>query len=60
MTSYLYMSKIKKLTEGGGGEGEGGGEGGGGGGGGKRFSIIITSSRCKLFCSVFVGEELIS
>ncbi len=37
---YLYMSKIKKLTEGGGGgEGEGGGEGGGGGGG-KKFQII--------------------
>ncbi len=39
---YLYMSKIKKLTEGGGGEGEGGGEGGGGGG--KRFSIVIQLS----------------
>ncbi len=40
---YLYMSKIKKLTEGGGGGG-GEGEGGGGGegeGGGKRFSIVI-------------------
>ncbi len=47
------MSKIKKLTE-------GGGEGGGGEGGGKRISIVITSSRCKLFCGVFVGEELIS
>ena len=43
--------KVKKLTEGG---GEEGGEGGGGGG--KRFSIVITSSRCKLFCNLFVGE----
>ena len=32
---YLYMSKGKKLTEGGGEEGEGGG------GGGEKFSIII-------------------
>ncbi len=41
---YLYMSKIKKLTEGGGGgEGEGGG-GGEGEGGGKRFSIVIQLS----------------
>ena len=47
------MSNVKKLTEGGGG-GEGGG--GEGGGGGKKFSIVITSSRCKLFCGLFVGE----
>ena len=47
------MSKSKKLTEGE--EGEGGG-GGGGGGGGEKFSIIITSSRCKLFCGLFLGE----
>ena len=45
------------MTEG---EGEEEEEGGGGGGGGKIFSIIITSSRCKLFCGLFVGEELIS
>ena len=55
------MSKSKKLTEGGGGEGGGGGgEGGGGGNGGENFAFVITSSRCKLFCGVFVGEELIS
>ena len=42
---YLYMSKIKKLTEGGGeGEEEGGGGGGGGGGRGKWFSIVIQLS----------------
>ncbi len=51
---YLYMSKRKKLTEGGGGGGEGEG------GNGENFPIVITSSRCKLFCGVFVGEELIS
>ncbi len=50
------MSKSEKLTEGGGEEGEGGEEGGGNG---ENFPII-TSSRCKLFCGVFVGEELIS
>ncbi len=50
------MSKGKKLTEGGGGEGGGEGEAGGEGGGGEKFSIIITSSRCKLFCSLFVAE----
>ena len=43
---------MKKLTEG----GEGGGGEEGGGGGGKRFSIVITSSRCKLFCSLFVVQ----
>jgi hypothetical protein len=43
---------VKKLTEG----GEGGGGEEGGGGGGKRFSIVITSSRCKLFCGLFLGE----
>ncbi len=43
---YLYMSNMKKLTE-----GEGGGGGGGGeGGNGENFPIVITSSRCKLFC----------
>ena len=47
------MSKIKKLTEGGGG---GGREGGGEGGGGEKISIIITSSRCKLFCGLFLGK----
>ena len=41
MYKYLYMSKVKKLTEGE--EGEEG-EGGGGGGGGKRFSIVIQLS----------------
>ncbi len=35
--NHLYMSKVKKLTE-------GGGEGGGGEGGGKRFSIVIQLS----------------
>ena len=49
------MSNMKKLTEGGGG-GEGEEEGEGEGGGGEKFSIIITSSRCKLFCGVFLGE----
>ncbi len=44
------MSKVKKLTE-----GEGGGGGGGGeGGNGENFPITITSSRCKLFCGLFV------
>ncbi len=47
------MSNKKKVTEGEEEEGEGGG---GGGGGGKRFSIVITSSRCKLFCGLFLGE----
>ena len=45
---------MKKLTEGG--EGGGGEEGEGEGGGGEKFSIIITSSRCKLFCSLFVVQ----
>ena len=39
--TYLYMSKVKKLTEGGEGEGEGGG---GGGGGGENFPIVIQLS----------------
>ena len=43
------MSKMKKVTEGEEGEEE---EEEGGGGGGKTFSIVITSSRCKLFCSL--------
>ncbi len=47
------MSKIKKLTEGGGGGGGGGGEEGGNG---ENFPIVITSSRCKLFCGLFLGE----
>ena len=47
--------QVKKLTEGGGGEG-GGGEGEGGGHG-ENFPII-TSSRCKLFCSLFVAESI--
>ncbi len=49
------MSNKKKVTE-----GEEGGGGGGGeeGGGGKKFSIVITSSRCKLFCGLFVGESI--
>ncbi len=47
------MSKIKKVTEGEEGEEEEEEEEGGGGGG-KMFSI--TSSRCKLFCSLFVGD----
>ena len=51
---------MKIMTEGEEGEGEEGEEEGGGGGGGKTFSIVITSSRCKLFCSLFVGEECIS
>ncbi len=46
------MSKIKKLTEGGGGGGEGEGEGGNG----ENFPIVMTSSRCKLFCSLFVVQ----
>ena len=63
------MSNVKKLTgeedEGGeeGEEGEAGeaeGGGGGGGGGGEKFSVVITSSRCKLFCCLFVGKEYIS
>ncbi len=45
------MSNTKKLTEG---EGEGGE-----GGGGKTFSIVITSSRCKLFCNVLVWELIL-
>ncbi len=40
--NHLYMSNMKKLTEGE--EGEEGGEGGGGGGGGKTFSIVIQLS----------------
>ena len=50
------MSNAKKLTEGGEGEGEGEGGGGGGGGNGENFPIIITSSRCKLFCGLFVVQ----
>ena len=47
--------KLKKLTE-----GEGGGEEGGEEeGGGERFSIIITSSRCKLFCGLFVVQLIL-
>ena len=51
------MSKSKKLTEGGG-EGGGGGGGAGGGNGGEKFLNCnpITSSRCKLFCSLFVVQ----
>ncbi len=49
------MSKGKKRTEGEGGEGGGGG-GGGGGNGGENFAFVITSSRCKLFCSLFVVQ----
>ena len=45
---------MKKLTEGG--EGGGGGGGGGEGGNGENFAITITSSRCKLFCSLFVVQ----
>ena len=47
------MSNVKKLTEG---EGGGGGGGGGGGNGGENFAFVITSSRCKLFCGVFVVQ----
>ncbi len=41
------MSNMKKLTE---------GEGGGGEGGKSILNCNITSSRCKLFCSLFVGD----
>ncbi len=43
---YLYMSKVKKLTEGEGEGGEGGGGGGGGGegGNGENFPILIQLS----------------
>ena len=44
------MSNMKKLTE-----GEGGG-GGGEEGGESILNCNITSSRCKLFCSLFVGD----
>ena len=49
------MSKSKKLTEGEE-EGEEEEEEEGEGGGGKNFAIVITSSRCKLFCSLFVVQ----
>ena len=59
----MYV-KHKKLTEGeeeegggGGGEERGGGGGGGGGEGGEEGGgEKITSSRCKLFCSLFVVQ----
>jgi hypothetical protein len=41
MNNYLYMSNVKKLTEG---EGEGGGGGGGEGGNGENFAITIQLS----------------
>mgnify|MGYP006197320927 CR=1 FL=1 len=47
----LYASKAKKyLTE---------EEGEGEGGEGKNFAIVITSSRCKLFCGLFVVQLIL-
>ena len=52
--NYLYMSNVKKLTEGGeeGEEGEGGG--GGGGGGENNFSIVVQLSFWKSLTSMLL------